>query len=153
MQPTLTGTDRFGRMAVALVAALTAALALLTVPVANPAHASACTAAKKEAKWYGAFSVQLMRDSTCRYYTRLTIDDPVYGAGSTINWKVERLELNSQGYFVTEVKSKSRLWNAGQWDTERVNGYVNSSPYLDWHHACWQFQGDSNWICTSWEEY
>ena len=148
MKRKLAATGRFGRVAMALAVAF----ALVAVPTAMPAHASACTAAQKEARWGKHLSVQLFRDSTCRYYARLTIDDPVYGAGSTISWKVERLELTSLGYFVTEAKSSSRLWNWGHWDTERVNGNVNSSPYLDWHHACYSIAG-SNWDCTSWEEY
>ncbi|MEH1128057.1 hypothetical protein [Micromonospora sp. CPCC 206061] len=150
MKRKLSNAGLLGRAAMSVAVAA----ALVTAPVAaTPAQAAPCTADRVNALWPTPFSLQLMRDSTCQYYARLNIVDGTWGAGATIYWKVERLELTSYGYYVTAVQQRQRLWGTGQQDTARVPGHVNTSSAQDWHHACYSFDA-SSWTCTSpWNEY
>ncbi|GGL13471.1 hypothetical protein GCM10012284_55250 [Mangrovihabitans endophyticus] len=124
---------------------------MISVPLATPAQAQGnCVAGSRAALWENVFSVQLMRTSSCTYYSKLTIDDPNWGIGSSITWKVEREEKTPYGWYVTETKSRSTYWAAGSWNTGTVEGwYPTAWEGDDKHRACYRFNSGS-WSCTAW---
>ena len=140
--------------------ALVAGLAMVTVPAAAPAQAAACTANSNViSKWPTWIGIRLGRNSSCTYYAHFTTgNDSIYGVGYKWHYKVERLELTSYGYFVTETKSGWTYW--GRY-LDKKTGTVNGNPSggaEDYHRACYG-AGDPNgsapysWDCTDWAGY
>jgi hypothetical protein len=137
------------RAALAMAAAVPAMLVPSAPAQAAPARAAWCSAGRADAIWEHTFSIQLLRDGACRYYNRLTIDDPIWGAGATISWMVQRLDGN---FVIIEEKQRSSYWFTGRQDTEKVNGNADGEA-PDWHRVCYTLNFQQPWTCTGWAGY
>jgi len=143
------GTSSLKRAA---VAALVGASLFTGLPAAPAQASGSCSSGTAAALWPAPFSLQVRRTSSCTYYARFTIADRIWGAGSTVNFKVERQVWTSYGWTIIDSRSRSMLWDRPDYyDTATVDGYPASSSNLDQHHACYSLNG-GGWTCTAWAD-
>jgi hypothetical protein len=140
------------RRLLSMAAALMVATGLLTVPATAAQAVGNCVAGQRDADWGTHIAVLLMRTSDCRYYARLQMDGTSWGVGLTsIQWRVERLEFTSYGWYVTQRQTSTTGWRSGAFNTATVDGWYPTAAQQDRHQACFRLTATSGWdFCTSW---